>query len=73
MMAGIDDKKAPAKGGAAPAAKKGKAPKIPYEKQGDKLVKKNKECPKCGAGVFMATHKDRYTCGKCKYTEFRKQ
>ena len=24
-----------------------------------------KECPKCGAGVFMATHFDRYACGKC--------
>ena len=24
-----------------------------------------KECPKCGAGVFMATHFDRYSCGKC--------
>ncbi len=73
MMAGKDVKKAPAKGGAAPAAKKGKGQKVPYEKQGDKLVKKNRECPKCGAGVFMASHKDRYTCGKCHYTEFRKQ
>lgn len=31
---------------------------------------KNKECPKCGKGVFMAQHKDRVTCGKCGYTEF---
>ena len=29
-----------------------------------------KECPKeeCGAGCFMATHKDRYHCGKCGLT-----
>jgi small subunit ribosomal protein S27Ae len=73
MMAGKDDKKAPAKGGAAPAAKKGLSQKVPYAKEGDKLVKKNKECPKCGAGVFMASHKDRWACGKCRYTEFRKQ
>ena len=34
---------------------------------------KNKFCPKCGAGVFMAKHKDRLTCGKCGYTEFSKK
>ncbi len=33
---------------------------------------KNKFCPKCGTGVFMAEHKDRLTCGKCGYTEFKK-
>lgn len=30
-----------------------------------------KNCPRCGAGVFMAEHKDRSTCGKCGYTEFK--
>lgn len=30
---------------------------------------KNKSCPKCGPGVFMANHKDRLSCGKCGYTE----
>ena len=30
---------------------------------------KNKSCPKCGDGVFMAEHKDRRTCGRCKYME----
>ena len=30
---------------------------------------KNKSCPKCGAGVFMAQHKNRITCGKCHYME----
>lgn len=44
-----------------------------YEKSGEGLTKKNKECPKCGAGVFMANHKDRWTCGKCQYTEFKKK
>lgn len=33
------------------------------------LKRKNKFCPKCGAGTFMAQHKDRYTCGKCGYME----
>lgn len=33
-------------------------------------VKRGKTCMKCGAGTFMAVHKDRLTCGKCHYTEF---
>ena len=33
------------------------------------LKRKNKSCPKCGKGVFMAQHKDRATCGKCGYCE----
>ena len=44
-----------------------------YEKSGEGLIKKNKECPKCGAGVFMGNHKNRWTCGKCAYTEFKKK
>ncbi|MEM0201740.1 MAG: hypothetical protein QXR73_00995 [Candidatus Micrarchaeaceae archaeon] len=28
-----------------------------------------KECPKCG--TRMANHSDRYSCGKCGYTEFK--
>ncbi len=56
-------------------AKKKKGEKKPtqiwkaYSVSGDKLERKNKSCPKCGAGVFMANHKDRTTCGKCKYME----
>jgi len=42
-----------------------------YKVQGDKLVK-GKSCPKCGEGVFLAEHKDRTTCGKCRYTEFKR-
>lgn len=34
---------------------------------------KAKTCPKCGAGVFLARHKDRLTCGQCHYTEFSKK
>ncbi len=41
-------------------------------KVGLKLQRKRKVCPRCGAGVFLAEHKDRYSCGKCGYTEFRK-
>ena len=41
-----------------------------YKVEGDKLVRNGKFCPKCGPGVFMATHKDgRLACGKCGYME----
>ena len=33
-------------------------------------TRKGKFCPRCGAGIFLAVHKDRVSCGKCKYTEF---
>ncbi len=44
-----------------------------YEKKGDKLERKNKSCPKCGQGFFMAQHEDRLYCGGCGYTEFSKK
>lgn len=33
-------------------------------------IKRAKACVKCGAGIFLAQHKDRLSCGKCHYTEF---
>lgn len=44
-----------------------------YTISGDKIERKGKFCPKCGAGVFLAQHKDRSYCGKCHYTEFGKK
>lgn len=44
-----------------------------YEIKDGKLVRKQTFCPKCGPGNFMAQHKDRLSCGKCKYTVFKKQ
>ena len=41
-----------------------------YEIKGDSIVRKNRSCPKCGAGQYMAKHNSRSTCGKCGYTEF---
>ena len=40
-----------------------------YEISGEKAKKKNKSCPKCGFGVFLAQHKGRVSCGTCGYTE----
>jgi small subunit ribosomal protein S27Ae len=41
-----------------------------FKKEGDSVKRLRKSCPKCGAGVFMAQHKGRITCGKCHYAEF---
>lgn len=35
------------------------------------LQRKRKFCPKCGPGFFLAEHKNRTTCGKCGYVEFK--
>ena len=43
-----------------------------YEVKDGKLERKNKFCPKCGPGVFLARHQNRLSCGKCGYTEFVK-
>lgn len=40
-----------------------------YTVSGDSVKRKNKFCPKCGPGTFMADHKDRWSCGKCAYME----
>ena len=64
--AAASKKAAPAGPKAAPA--KGKA----YTVQGDTVTRNKPACPKCGPGVFMATHNGRVSCGKCGYTEFKK-
>jgi ubiquitin-small subunit ribosomal protein S27Ae len=33
-------------------------------------LKRGKNCPRCGPGIFLANHKTRMYCGKCHYTEF---
>ncbi|MDR0778586.1 MAG: 30S ribosomal protein S27ae [Methanomassiliicoccaceae archaeon] len=52
--------------------KKSVSKKDAYEVSGTKVVRKKPVCPKCGPGVFMATHANRVACGKCGYTEFKK-
>ncbi|MGB9732636.1 MAG: 30S ribosomal protein S27ae [Candidatus Micrarchaeia archaeon] len=46
---------------------------MPKEEKGKKEFKPYKPgkfCPKCGSR--MAEHEDRYTCGKCGYTEWKR-
>ncbi|CAD7698314.1 unnamed protein product [Ostreobium quekettii] len=33
-----------------------------------KVQRLRKQCPRCGPGIFMATHFDRVYCGKCTLT-----
>jgi ubiquitin-small subunit ribosomal protein S27Ae len=61
---------APDKKGATKGRKNRKVVKTNVMYDEGKLKKKT--CPKCGAGVFMAEHKNRISCGKCGYTEFKK-
>jgi len=55
--------------------KKKKKPKKPSEKWkmykivGNK-IERERSCPRCGVGVFLAKSKNRLHCGKCHYTEF---
>ncbi len=33
-------------------------------------VKRERNCPRCGPGVFLMNAKDRFYCGRCHYSEF---
>jgi len=44
-----------------------------YTVKDGKVSRKNTWCPKCGPGIFLASHGDRASCGKCGYTEFKKE
>ncbi|MBI4015941.1 MAG: 30S ribosomal protein S27ae [Candidatus Aenigmarchaeota archaeon] len=56
--------------------------KKPHSKSKHKIVqlwkkysggkRTGKFCPRCGAGTFMAEHKNRTHCGKCHYSEIKK-
>ncbi len=41
-----------------------------YQVKDGKVERLKRECPRCGRGVFMAQHADRYYCGRCSYTEW---
>ena len=43
-----------------------------YQISGNKIEGKNKSCPKCGAGTYMAKHASRWYCGNCHYMEISK-
>ncbi|UCD00683.1 MAG: 30S ribosomal protein S27ae [Promethearchaeota archaeon] len=44
-----------------------------YKIEGDKLVRTHRACPKCGPSFFLANHYDRWSCGKCGNTIFKRK
>ncbi len=37
------------------------------------ITRDRRECPRCEKGTFMAEHFDRFACGRCGYTEFKRK
>ncbi|NHI93960.1 MAG: 30S ribosomal protein S27ae [Candidatus Lokiarchaeota archaeon] len=37
------------------------------------LIRKNRFCPRCGPGYFMADMYNRDVCGNCGFTDFKKK
>ena len=62
------DKKGP-KGKKVKVKKEGKKLSALFTISGDKIERKNRNCPKCGPGMFLGKHKNRLVCGNCKYVE----
>ncbi len=60
------------KGGKKPHKNKPTSKKYKHYTIIGNTIKRDKTCPRCGAGVFLANRKDRLHCGKCNYTEFLK-
>lgn len=69
----VTDKKPAAKSAGVKKKKPGKKLSALYTISGEKAVRKNKFCPKCGAGTFLGLHSNRVVCGKCHYVEFGKR
>lgn len=40
-----------------------------YNVEGDS-IKRSKQCPRCGPGIFLMEADNRSYCGKCHYCEF---
>ncbi|MHA1924604.1 MAG: 30S ribosomal protein S27ae [Candidatus Thorarchaeota archaeon] len=38
-----------------------------------KVTPNKRTCPRCEKGTYMAEHFDRYACGRCGYTEFKRK
>lgn len=63
-----------AKEGKAPKKKREAPPKRKaYKIEGAKVSRAKKTCPRCGAGTFLAEHKNRFYCGRCHYTIFKEK
>lgn len=43
-----------------------------YKVEGEKATRLHPTCERCGPGYFMADHHDRYTCGHCGFTRYKR-
>ncbi len=43
-----------------------------YKIEGDKVTRQRPTCERCGPGYFMADHHDRFTCGHCGFTRYKR-
>jgi ubiquitin-small subunit ribosomal protein S27Ae len=43
-----------------------------YKIEGDKVARLRPTCERCGPGYFMACHDDRFTCGHCGFTRYKR-
>jgi len=43
-----------------------------YKVEGDKATRLRPTCERCGTGYFMGDHTDRYTCGHCGFTRYKR-
>ncbi len=43
-----------------------------YKVEGDKVTRQRPSCERCGPGYYMADHQDRYTCGHCGFTRYKR-
>jgi small subunit ribosomal protein S27Ae len=43
-----------------------------YKIEGDKAARLRPTCERCGTGYFMGDHNDRYTCGHCGFTRYKR-
>ena len=43
-----------------------------YKIEGNKVVRTRPTCERCGTGYFMGDHSDRYTCGHCGFTRYKR-
>ena len=43
-----------------------------YKVEGDKVSRLRPTCERCGPGYFMGDHQDRFTCGHCGFTRYKR-
>ena len=43
-----------------------------YKIENEKVARLRPTCERCGPGYFMGDHADRYTCGHCGFTRYKR-